>query len=215
MAGSEIVSGPRVNKRWKREHNKRQRTQKDDAVDVSSRFLFKDGMVMVILRPENVDRKLAGVAAIKDGTPHEIAQPAFDELLREQPHQFIGYAAKGRPDILDKYGETIDTLRPGDSFVGCNLDAKMFEPPLFMRTGISHYEVWDGLTVLVLPRPDLKLDSNTGIVVESTNPADRGSIVLRGGATKVDCHIPTLNRIWTGDANVDYRTYKQKKDTLQ
>lgn len=209
------MSDPRINKRWKREHRKRETERRNPEMfdeNLSGRFLFKGGSVMAILRPRDVALKLAGVAKIKEGTPHEIAAPMFDALLDEQEHLFVGYAAKGKPDILDKWGNKVGDLLPGDSFVGLG---NLLEPPMFMRTGVMHQEIWEGRKVLVLPRPDLKLDSNTGIVMDAPDPADKGSIVLRGGATEVDCHIPTLNRIWCGDPNIDYRTYKPKPESIQ
>ncbi len=183
--------------------------------DVSERFLIKAGHVMAILRPEDPERKLKGLERIPDGTPHEIAQPIFDELLSEQPHQFIGYAArsgvKGIPAgaILDKWGHPIDTMKPGDSFVGCGTGTPL-EPPAFQTTGHFHMETWDGVKVMVLPTPDLKMDSNTGIVMEGTG---RGGLALRGGITEPDCHIPTLNRIWTGDPEIYWKYYKRKPGT--
>ena len=162
--------------------------------DPSDLFAWKDGEIMVVLRPENQAKKLEGLNAIPVGTPHVTAQAMFQALLDDQPHRFIGYAGK-KGNILDKWGmEKEPTFHPGDSFVG--MGSGVFEPPVFMQTRKFHKETWDGNTVLVLPRPDLKGDSNTGIVLSGSNA---GSIVLRGGSAECDCHIPTLNRIWTGD----------------
>jgi hypothetical protein len=94
-------------------------------------FLFKNGTPVAILRPKDPERKLAGVAKIKDGTPHGIADRMFNELLGEQPHLFVGYAGRGG-EILDAHGKPIDTLKPGDSFVGCG-DGSGLAPPAFMR----------------------------------------------------------------------------------
>ncbi len=85
-----------------------------------------------------------------------------------------------------------------------------------MVSGRFHEEIWDGRKVLVLPRPDLKADSNTGIVLESPDATEKASIVLRpGGSAEIDCHIPTLNRIWTGDPNKDYRTMTAHERTTR
>ena len=196
-------------------HRKRQEEKKPDS-ELSGRFLFKEGRPLAVLRPEDPARKLESVNKIEVGTPHEIAQPMFDAILNEQPHLFVGYLAKIREDgsgsgeILDKWGSVVDSIKPGDSFVGCGPGTPL-EPPAFMLTGISHTEMWDGRFVLVLPRPDLKIDSNTGIIMASDTEGERGGIAIRGGCgTEVDCHIPTLNRIITGDPNKDYRTYKHE-----
>ena len=166
-------------------------------------FLFKNGEFMVILRPADPARKLAWLDKIPVGTPHEIAQPLFQEALDEQPHRFIGYASR-RGAILNSDGEEIEAaFQPGDSFSG----GPHFQPPAFMLTGKIHEEIWDGDTVVVLPRPDLRCDSCTGVVTKSRYEDRRGAIVLRaGGPPEVDCHLPTLNRIITGDPNIDYRT---------
>ncbi len=92
------------------------------------RFIFDGVMPLVILRPENVELKLASIAKIELGTPHEIAKPLFDTILNEQPHLFVGYASSS-DDILDADGKTIGKLQPGDSFASSD----EFAPPMFMR----------------------------------------------------------------------------------
>lgn len=184
-------------------HKRRKRGQQ--SADQSGKFLFKEGRVMAILRPKDPELKLASVARIKIGTPHEQAQPMFDELLNEQPHLFVGYAARGTGNILDAYGDVIDVIKPGDSFVGCGTGTQL-TPPMFMRTGKFHHETWDGRVVVVLPDAELKADSNVGIVTGPPDSPDRGAVILRGGAKEVNCHIPTLNWMITGDKNKDYRS---------
>jgi len=164
-------------------------------------FVFKGGEPMRVLRPEDAAVKLAAVNLIPEGTPHKISAEAFDRALSDQPHQFIGFAGKDG-SILDKFGKVIDTVKPGDSFVG----GKQFELHAFMTTGRFHEEQWDEHTVVVMPKPDLKSDSNTGVVVKSPDSSLLGAIFMRGGSTgEVDCHIPSLNRIITGDPKKDYR----------
>lgn len=170
-------------------------------------FVFKGGEPMRVLRPEDAALKMAtagfpeAMAANPGSTDVPLDAEAFDRALSEQPHQFIGFAGKDG-SILDKFGKVIDTVKPGDSFVG----GKQFELPAFMTTGRFHEEQWDEHTVVVLPKPDLKSDSNTGVVVKSPDSSLLGSVLLRAGSTgEVDCHIPSLNRIITGDPKKDYR----------
>ena len=183
---------------WFRKHDPRTKAART-AEKTNNLFLFKDGRVMAILRPEDAALKIAQFEQIKNNiTPAE-----FDAMLNEQPHQFIGYAAKGSPKILDGFGKPIDELKPGDSFVGCG-HGTPFEPPAFMRTGKMHVELWGEDEVVVMPTPDLDGDSNTGVVVKSPKEENRGAVVLRGGTKEVDCHLPTLNRIITGDPERHY-----------
>jgi len=189
----------RAIKRFKRAH----RTK--EVADISpGDFLFKNGNPMAILRPAVADvaPKIRAFEKIPAGLPAEPYQAYCNEILDRFPHRFIGYALKdGR--IVNCAGKPIDHVEPGDSFVN---PSNALQLPDFMVTGRMHDEIWDGRRVLVLPRPDLKADSNTGIVLESPDPTEKASIVLRGGATEIDCHIPSLNHIWTGDRNVDWRT---------
>jgi hypothetical protein len=180
---------------WFRKHDPRR------PKDPSALFAFKNGGPLVVLRPENPEKAIAMIP--KQGTPSAAAQAAFDKLLNEQPHQFIGYVSK-KGAILDKWGREIEAhMKPGDSMVDCS---SQFEPPMFMQSGKFHTEMWDGRKVLVLPRPDLKADSNTGIVLESPVAEDRAAIAIRPGCgTEVDCHLPTLNRIITGDPKRHYK----------
>lgn len=164
-------------------------------------FVFKGGEPMRILRPKDAAVKLATIEAAPDGTPHAVASELFDRALNEQPHQFVGFAGKDG-NVLDKFGRVVGPMLPGDSFVG----GSQFELPAFMTTGTFHEEKWDVHTVVVLPKPDLKSDSNTGVVVKSPDSSLLGAIILRPGSTgEVDCHVPSLNRIITGDPNKDYR----------
>lgn len=200
----------RLQKRFRREP--RHRDQSSTTVD-PDQFVFKEGRPMAILRPSDLGKKLAGLAKIPTGTPHEIAKPMLDQLLEEQPHQFVGYATKSGK-IVNCAGKVISSLQPGDSFIGVDPDNQLLQLPDFMTTGVHHLEIWDGRTVVVLPRPNLKVDSNTGIIVSPSDASERGAIMLRGGQIEIDCHIPTLNRIITGDPNIDYRTV-DKKETIQ
>ncbi len=185
---------------WFRKHDPRTKKARDSADTTNNLFLFKNGKVMAILRPADVALKMAHTKRLENGT---MSPAEFDAMLSKQDHQFVGYAAKGSPKILDGYGRPIDELKVGDSFVGCG-HGTPFAPPMFMQTGKYHAEVWDGETVVVLPTPDLKGDSNTGIVVKSEKPENRGAIALRGGITEPDCHLPSLNRIITGDPERHY-----------
>ncbi len=181
---------------WFRKHDPRK------PKDPSQLFVFRDGFPMVVLRPADAEKKVAAVKVITEGMPHKEASRLLDEALNDQPHQFIGYLSKSKAgDIVDAWGRVKFNVQPGDSF--CS--GPEFAPPMFMRTGHFHKEVWDGRTVLVLPNPALTVDSNTGIVLESCDPAERAAILLRGGVTEIDCHIPTLNRLMTGDPNKDWR----------
>ena len=164
-------------------------------------YVFAGGYVTVILRPRDPQRKLDELDKIKPGTPHEVAKRMMDSLLWEQDHRFVGYASRDGK-ILDRRGRVLGDLQPGDSFAG----GPHFRPPDFMLSGKYHTEQWGADTVFVLPRPDLKADSNTGIVMESDDLSRRGSIVTRGGITEPDCHIPSLNRIITGDPDIHWRT---------
>ena len=181
---------------WFRKHDPR------NPKDPSGLFLFRNGHPVVVLRPKDAAVKMAAINLIPDGTPHEIAAKAFDEALNSQPHQFVGYAGRGaQGSILDKWGKKVGDIMAGDSLCG----GPQFEPPMFMQSGHFHKEVWDGRTVMVLPRPDLKADSNTGIVLECSDPSERAAIVIRpGGGTEVDCHLPTINRLITGDPERHY-----------
>jgi len=60
--------------------------------------------------------------------------------------------------------------------------------------------------LMPLPTPDLKRESNTALVMESPYPNERGAIVCLNGITEIDCHVPTLNYLITGDSTKDYRT---------
>lgn len=180
---------------WFRKHDPRK--PKDPAA------LFAPGP-MVVLRPEDPQRTMDGLAKIPVGTPHDKAKPMLDELLNEQPHQFIGYVGKSG-NVLDKWGTEIEPhMQPGDSMCGLAPD---FEPPMFMQTGHFHQEIWNGRKVLVLPRTGLKADSNTGIVMESPDPAEKASIAMRPGCglTEPDCDLRTLNKLWTGDPDRHWR----------
>jgi len=189
---------------WFRKHDPRK------PKDPAKAFVFKEGYPVVVLRPENAAMKLAAVAAIQVGTPHAEARKAFDAALNAQPHQFVGYlsnmkaamgdgmfsAPAGR--IVDKWGRDVGAVEPGDSFCG----GPQFAPPVFMQSGHFHKEVWDGRTVLVLPSPGLTKDSNTGIILESSDASERAAIAIRpGGPSEIDCDIPTLNYFMTGDRN--------------
>lgn len=177
---------------WFRKHDPRA------PKDPSKLFTFGNTGPLVVLRPKDAAVKMAMMPA--EGTPHLEAAKAFDDALNAQPHQFFGYAGKNG-DVLDKWGRKVGELKAGDSIVS----APEFEPPMFMQSGHFHKEVWGSRTVMVLPRPDLKADSNTGIVLESSDPSERAAVVTRGGVTEPDCHMPTLNRIMTGDSEKDYR----------
>ncbi len=87
---------------------------------------------MAILRPDDPERKLAGIAAIQPGLSHEEAEVVLNGLLNEQPHTFIGYASRECGRILNEYGKIIGFLRGGDSFVGCGGDT-LLAPPMFQR----------------------------------------------------------------------------------
>ena len=170
-------------------------------------FVFKDGEPMRVLRPEDAARKMAtagfteAMAANPGSADVPLDAEAFDRSLSEQPHQFVGFAAKDG-SILDRFGRVVGKVQPGDSFVG----GAHFEVPAFMTTGHFHEEQWGAYTVLVIPRPDLKVDSNTGVVMKSPDASLLGAVVLRPGATgEPDCHLPSLNRIITGDPNKNYR----------
>jgi hypothetical protein len=153
---------------------------------------------MRVLRPADVALKMATATAKRDGA---IDAEAFDRSLSEQDHQFVGFAAKDG-SILDRFGKVVGTLQPGDSFVS----GPQFSLPAFMATGTFHEETWAEHTVVVMPRPDLQADSNTGVVVKSSDPSLLGAVILRPGSTgEVDCHIPSLNRIITGDPAKDWR----------
>jgi hypothetical protein len=174
---------------WFRNHDPRK------PKDPSQLFAFKNGKPVAIVRPEDPAYILAHLPA--EGTPHEEAKQIFDSLLYDHPHRFIGYASK-KGAILDKWGREKEAhFQPGDAMIWRD----DFELPMFMQSGHFHKEVWDGRTVMVLPRHDLKADSNTGIVLESPKPEERASIVMRPGCglSEPDCHLPTLNRLWTGD----------------
>ena len=171
-------------------------------------FVFKRGEPMRVLRPEDAALKMA-TAGVREGalgggevSPEDgFDAEAFDRALSEQPHQFIGFAGKDG-SVLDRFGKVVDKLKPGDSFVG----GEQFPLPAFMTTGSFHKEQWGDHEVLVMPRPDLKADSNTGVVTKSPDSSLLGAVVLRPGATgEVDCHLPSLNRIITGDPDKDYR----------
>jgi hypothetical protein len=164
-------------------------------------FVFDNGKLTIVMRPKDQALKLRTMSRLTEGMPHQTAKPIFDQSLNDQPHQFVGYLSKSGK-ILDKFGEEKDSVQPADSLCGLPDD---WEPPAFMTTGKCHEENWDGDTVLVLPRPDLRADSNTGIITKSPDPTRLGAIALRGGAKDVDCHLPVLNKIVTGDPNRDYR----------
>lgn len=192
----------RVAKRFRREHRSR-----DNKLQLATpdQFLFKNGNPMAILRPrpEDVAEKLRLFDEIPATLPYEVHQAHITEILCDKiPHQFIGYALRDQR-IVDCSGKPVGSIQAGDSFVS---PSNQLQLPDFMVTGKMHDEIWDGRRVLVLPRPDLQADSNTGIVLESPDQTERASIVLRGGAPEVDCHIPTLNRIWSGDPERDYRS---------
>lgn len=170
-------------------------------------FVFKNGEPMRVLRPEDAAVKLATAGLRSGAVPGSLSledqldAEAFDLSLSEQPHQLVGFAGKDG-SILDRFGRVVGTLQPGDSFVS----GEQFPLPAFMTTGAFHKEQWGDHTVLVLPRPDLKADSNTGIVTKSADRSLLGAIVMRPGSTgEVDCHIPSLNQIITGEPNKDYR----------
>lgn len=175
---------------WFRKHDPRK------PKDPSVLFAFRDGTPLAILRPADAERTMRGLDAIAEGTPHEIAKPAMDALLTEQPHKFVGYLSR-KGEVLDEWGRIIGQPEPGDSLCGCGPGMEL-APPMFMRTGTFHKEVWDGRTVVVLPRPDLSMDSSTGIIVAAPDQKDLGSVALRGGIKEPDCHIPTLNWMLTG-----------------
>ncbi len=183
---------------WFRKHP---RTKTARTADPSNNlFLFRNGHVMAVLRPESAAVKLAQLESLKDG---KMTEAQFDALLNDQPHQFIGYALRTQPNgngkmnIGDGWGKAIDEVQPGDSFVACGHGTPL-EPPKFMQTGVCHVELWDDEEVVVMPTPDLKGDSNTGVVIRSKN-GHNGAIVTRAGITEPDCHLPTLNKIITGD----------------
>jgi hypothetical protein len=176
---------------WFRKHDPR------NPKDPSKLFAFRDGGPLVVLRPKDAAVKMAMMP--KEGTPSAEAAEEFDKALNDHPHQFAGYAGKNG-DLLDKWGNKVSELQPGDSLVS----GPQFEPPMFMQSGHFHKEVWEGRTVLVLPRPDLKADSNTGIILESPDPKERSGIMMRGGAKEIDCHRPSLNLILTGDPNKEF-----------
>ena len=202
----------RIAKRFRREHRQRgSDAQGDKHAEMAQpdQYLFKGGDPMAILRPrpEDVAEKIKLFSEIPSELPAEAYQAYVGEIMDKFAHQFIGYALKdGR--IVDCSGKPISNVQPGDSFVHPeSKDHKSWlRLPDFMTTGRMHTEMWNNRKVLVLPRPDLKADSNTGIVLESPDPADKASIMIRAGATEVDCHLPTLNRIWTGDPEKDWRT---------
>lgn len=141
-------------------------------------FVFKNGEPMRILRPRDAAAKVAGMAELHDGMPKAEADALFDRLLSEQEHQFVGFASKDG-SILDRFGKVVGKLEPGDSFVG----GSQFSLPAFMTTGKFHDETWGEHTVMVLPRPDLKADSNTGVVVKSADRSLLGAVILRPGST--------------------------------
>jgi len=167
-------------------------------------FAFKNGEPLRVLRPEDAARKMATAGLTEASIGYHGPPPdteAMDRALNEQPHQFIGFAAKDGK-ILDRFGRVIDAVRAGDSFVS----GPQFSLPAFMTTGKFHEETWGEHNVVVLPRPDLKADSNTGVVVKSKDRSLLGAVILRPGSTgEVDCHIPSLNRIVTGDPAKDWR----------
>lgn len=173
-------------------------------------FVFKDGNFMVVLRPKDAELKLRSAQEVGK-LPTDEQLDAFKLLISEQDHQFIGYACHQEPNILDKHGRSIDQLKPGDSLFYD--DGKTFQPPAFMTTGSFHEERWGEVTVVVLPRPDLKSDSNTGIVVQvHSGDTPQASIVKRPGCPgDPDCDHKALNKIWTGDEEIDWRYYKPQK----
>jgi hypothetical protein len=55
-------------------------------------------------------------------------------------------------------------------------------------------EQWAEHTVIVVPRPGMAGDSNTGIVWKSPDSSLLGAVLKRPGSTgEVDCDVPTLN----------------------
>jgi hypothetical protein len=207
------MSDPRTQKRWKREHRKRapEPAKPPDPWKPfdSSRFAFKEGAPFGVLRPKDAARKLVGLERLYGVSDRDGRM--FDELLTEQPHQFLGYLGclnddGGVPPILDGWGKEVGRVQPGDSFVRSNMLSAL---PAFMLTGSCHLEWWNTeygrVIVTVLPRPDLKADSNTGIVTGPPDCDKKGSIAMRGGIAEPDCHIPILNRIWTGDPDVYWK----------
>ena len=175
--------------KWFRKHDPRL------PKEPSELFAFKDGKPVAVARPEDPAYILANMPKV--GTPHEEAKEILDRLMYDHPHRFIGYASK-KGAILDKWGrEKEPHFQAGDSLIWRD----DMELPMFMQSGRFHHEMWDGRKVLVLPRTDLKADSNTGLVLESPDPTERASIVMRPGCglLEPDCHLQTLNRLWTGD----------------
>jgi len=187
--------------KWFRKHDPRNQKPKDSPADPNDLFGFKNGRPVAILRPRDVALKMK-TADRAVGLTKEKADAIWNEALSEQDHEFVGYLGKDG-GILDKWGRKVDELRIGDSMVGCGQGTPL-EPPAFMMGGKFHQEVWHGRKVFVLPNPELTHDSNTGIVMESPDPAERGAIVTRNGVSEVDCHIPSLNRIITGDPDIHY-----------
>ncbi len=131
----------------------------------SELFAFKNGKPVAVARPEDPAYILANMPKV--GTPHEEAKEILDRLMYDHPHRFIGYASK-KGTILDKWGrEKEPHFQAGDSLIWRD----DMELPMFMQSGKFHHEMWDGRKVLVLPRTDLKADSNTGLVLESPDRA--------------------------------------------
>ena len=114
--------------RWFRKHDPRSR---DNQLKRVGFVLSKDDRYpLVVLRPkeEDVAEILAKVDALV-GKPHEEAKPAFDALLADYPHQFIGYVGS-KGEILNGDGVEIEAhMRPGDSMSS----GPMFQPPACMR----------------------------------------------------------------------------------
>ena len=81
-------------------------------------FAIKDCKRISVLRPDDPNRKLNGLAHLDK---NKATQSQFDRLLTEQAHTFIGYLSHTGKLVLNEDGNPIGELEPGDSFVGFSI----------------------------------------------------------------------------------------------
>lgn len=87
-----------------------------------SKFVWKDGDRLAVLRPENAELSITEAKRIQAEadagklSPGEVEQQ-FNAILHKQKFTYVGILGARDAEILDDDGKKIGRCEPGDSFI--------------------------------------------------------------------------------------------------
>ena len=91
---------------------------------VSKNVAKSEGQYLAVVRPANPQKALDRIEQIKADQDSGVLSPLlashqFNQMLTEQPYQFLGALSSNGKHILDPdTGVFLQHVQPGDSFVG-------------------------------------------------------------------------------------------------